>query len=274
MRTLLAVRAPLVFLPSLLAASAVVLAAAELTHEASRAYDGYLRGARDAFVARASGADAPLDAGVRAALRNGSVLGRPGHGDGITSVPNALVHHWLGAVFIERVSLAQVLQVSQAYADYPDIFEPVVAARVLARTGDTFQLLTRVREAAGGLSATLEVRSTVHYTRVDDRRAYAVSVSEEIREVRNPGRPGETWLPAGQDSGYLWRAATFTRFVEAEGGVYMEVETVGLSRRFPPMLGWLIEPIARRIGRKSVAESADRFRAAVRARVESGDPDP
>ena len=32
----------------------------------------------------------------------------------------------------------------------------------------------------------------------------------------------------------------------------IEMETIGLSRSFPPMLGWFIEPIARRLGRKSV----------------------
>jgi len=78
--------------------------------------------------------------------------------------------------------------------------------------------------------------------------------------------PTERYVPPGQDRGYLWRAATFTRFVEADGGVYMEMETIGLSRPFPPLLGWVIEPIARRIGRGSVENSIQEFRRAVLAR--------
>ena len=34
--------------------------------------------------------------------------------------------------------------------------------------------------------------------------------------------------------------------VQLDEGVYVEMETLGLSRRFPRMLGWIIEPIARR----------------------------
>ena len=70
-------------------------------------------------------------------------------------------------------------------------------------------------------------------------------------------------MPPGQDRGYLWRGATFTRFVEADGGVYMQMETIGLSRAFPPLLGWAIEPIARRVGRGSVENSVQEFRRAV-----------
>ncbi len=81
--------------------------------------------------------------------------------------------------------------------------------------------------------------------------------------MKDAGRPSERRLPEGRDSGYLWRAGTFTLFVEGDDGVYMEMETVGLSRRFPPLLGWLIEPIARRVGRRSVERSVQEFRRAV-----------
>jgi hypothetical protein len=47
-------------------------------------------------------------------------------------------------------------------------------------------------------------------------------------------------------------------------GVFVVMETLGLSRRFPPMTGWIIEPIARRIGRKSVEGSLDEFLTAIR----------
>lgn len=251
----------------LLCACSTATAAADLTANASRAYADYLARARDAFVDRATREGELLDADSRAALRNGAVLGKPGQGDGIHTVQDALVHHWVGAVFIERATLEQVLATSRAYQDYPAMFEPIVAARVLENDGDVFRLLTRLRESAGGISATLDVRSTARYVRLNQRRAYVVSSSDEIREVRDAGRPTETLMPPGRDNGYLWRASTFTHFVERDGGVYVEIETVGLSRRFPPMLGWLIEPIARRLGRKSVAESADEFRAAVRKRM-------
>jgi hypothetical protein len=63
----------------------------------------------------------------------------------------------------------------------------------------------------------------------------------------------------------LWRAATFTSFLAQDRGVLVEMEVIGLSRRFPPLLGWIIEPIARRLGRRSVEHSLQEFSKAVRA---------
>ncbi len=58
---------------------------------------------------------------------------------------------------------------------------------------------------------------------------------------------------------------TLNRIVEVDGGVVIEMETLGLSRGFPPLLHWLIEPIARRLGRKSVELSLQEFHGAVKA---------
>ena len=49
-----------------------------------------------------------------------------------------------------------------------------------------------------------------------------------------------------------------------EGGVFVIMETLGLSRRFPVGFGWIIEPIARRLGRKSVESTLSEFATAVR----------
>ena len=57
-----------------------------------------------------------------------------------------------------------------------------------------------------------------------------------------------------------------SRLIERDGGVAVEMETIGLSRAFPRMLAWIIEPIARRLGRKSVELSLQEFASAVRAR--------
>jgi hypothetical protein len=93
-----------------------------------------------------------------------------------------------------------------------------------------------------------------------------ISRSEEIRELRHAGSAFESLLPEGRDSGYLWRAATFTRFVEDALGVWMELETLGLSRELLPPLDWVIEPITRRIGRRSAAAYLDELRRAVATR--------
>lgn len=246
-------------------AATAVLAAAELKDSAIRAFVDHADRAQQAFIDRAR---VPLaDGRGGAALRAGRVAAEPGSGDGILNVREGLVHHWRARVLLPAVRLDDTLQLSRAYADYPKMFKPIRDARVLDHDGDRFRVQFRMQEAAGGLSATLQVRSAITYTRVDDRHAYVISRSEEIREFKDPGRASESLLPAGQDSGYLWRAATFTRWVQDDAGVWMEMETLGLSREFPPLLGWVIEPIARRIGRRSAETSVDEFRHAVDARL-------
>ena len=228
--------------------------AADLTDAAVRAYDEYFAAARQAFVARVG--DTPAAANVV----------EPGSGDGILSKPDSLVHHWRGSIFLPGVTLDGVIAISQSYADYPQIFKPIRAATVLASSGDTRHVQFRMRSSGGGLNATLDVRSRIQWVRVDERHAYVVSTSEEIHEVANAGKPSERALPEGHDSGYLWRASSMTRFAAASGGVWMTMETVGLSRPFPTMLGWLIEPIARRVGRGSVGDSMKEFAQAVAVR--------
>ena len=240
-------------------------AAADLTDAAIRAYDEYFAVARQAFVALATSAT-PASRSEQDARRAAGGLVQPGSGDGILPSPDSLVHHWRGEIFLSGVTLDQVIAVSQAYAEYPRIFKPVRSATVLPPSADALYVRFRMKGAAGGLSATLDVRSRIQWTRVDERRAYVVTTSEEIREVANAGRVNERLLPVGHDSGYLWRAASMTRFAAANGGVWMAMETVGLSRPFPAMLAWLLEPIARRIGRGSVEESMREFAQAVLVR--------
>jgi hypothetical protein len=250
----------------LLCARAWPIHAADLGEPASRAYAEYFANARRAFVNRATQGSVDSVAGDDAALRAGRLMVRSGGGDGILDVPGGLVHHWHGEVFIPGVTLDQVVEVSHSYADYPKIFHPVASASVLSEDDTGLRVQFRMRASAGGMSATLDVRTHVQYVRVDARRAYVVSLSDEIREVKDAGRPTERALPAGHDNGYLWRAGALTAFVAGKDGVFMTMETVGLSRPFPPLLGWIVEPIARRVGRRSVEDSMQEFRSAMLAR--------
>lgn len=246
---------------AILGVSASTVIAAVLTEAAAKAYVEYVDRARQSFLSRVNqtvGSDPE-----RASLRREETIVRPGGGDGIETMPNSLIHHWRGAVFIQGVTLDQSLSVSRAYRDYPSIFHPVVAAAVLSNDGDALRVQFRMKESAAGMTATLDVWSSIRYVKSDPTHAYVVSISDTIREVKDAGRSTERYAPAGRESGYLWRGATFTRFVEGDGGVYMEMETIGLSRAFPTLLGWLIEPIARRIGRASVEDSVEEFRRAV-----------
>jgi hypothetical protein len=230
--------------------------AAELEPESTAAYDRYMVDATKVFLEERRSPGMP---------RDGVVTVRPARQDGIVSVPGGLVHHWTGATFIDHATIADALAVSSAYENYHAVYRAVVSSRLLGREGDTYHVQLRIKEGAAGVSAVLQVRASVKFFFPSSTTAYSISTSDEIREVKDPGEATERLLPAGQGSGYLWRAATLSRVVERDGGVAVEMETIGLSRAFPRMLAWIIEPIARRLGRKSVELSLQEFATAVRA---------
>ncbi len=229
-----------------------------------KAYAAYFELARRAFIARASvDPGTPPRSGIRVA---------PGQGDGITEVPGGLIHHWAGGMFLPGATLKRALEASQDYAAYSSVYKGVLASKLLERRGDIFAVWMRVKGGGGGLTVVLEVRSTVEYFHPAPHRVYSIANADEIREVKNPGSRDERLLERGDDSGYLWRGNTMSRLTAMDGGIVVEMETIGLSRRFPPLLGWIIEPIARRVGRRSVEQSLQEYAASVTRDRPRNDP--
>jgi hypothetical protein len=244
-----------------------IAAAADLQDRTRRAYEEYAARATQRFVDRARDGASGNATGEPSRSATPSV--RPAREDGILSIPGGLIHHWTGSTFISGVTLQDALDVSFEYGAYRTIYTPVVSSKLLGRDGDTFRVLLRIKGSGGGLSATLDVTSRVQYFYPDDQRVYSISTSEDIREITHAGTPAESSRPPGHDSGFLWRAATFNSLLAIDEGVVAETETLGLSRSFPPMLGWFIEPIAKRLGRESVRKSLQEFSEAVKARAAS-----
>jgi hypothetical protein len=241
-----------------LAASAAAVAA-DLQERTRLAYDRYAEVISQKFLERAQGGAPSLPT-----ARDGETIVRPAGEDGIIDVPGGLLHHWIGASFIAGATLEEALKVSYAFDRYHEVYTPIVRSRLLERSGNAYRVLLRIRESTAGLSAVLDVTARVEYSSPRSGNAYSVSTSEDIREIKDAGSPQERQLPAGRDSGYLWRALTLNRIIQLDDGLYVETETLGLSRGFPPLLHWFIEPIARRLGRKSVELSLQEFRSAVR----------
>lgn len=222
----------------------VAAVAAELEPRTLQAYEAYVASVRQAFLG-----DGPSPAGDD----------QPGH---ITRVPGGLVHHWRGATFIPGVALDDVLAVAQDYDRYAAIHTPVLESRLLAREGNTFRVFARMKEGGGMVTAVLDVWSEVTYVR-GAGEVRALGEARVIRQLEDGDWRRPRYLPPGENSGYLWAANTFTRFTERDGGVRVELDTLGLSRRFPKFLGWIVEPIVKRIGRSSAERTLAEFSAAV-----------
>jgi hypothetical protein len=86
--------------------------------------------------------------------------------------------------------------------------------------------------------------------------------------VENAGQQDEHELPVGNDHGYVWRLYSYWRIEEKDGGTYIQVESVGLSRTIPWAIAWLVDPLTRSIPRNVLFRLLDSTRIAVQSKAE------
>jgi hypothetical protein len=128
----------------------------------------------------------------------------------------------------------------------------VVRAKILSHTGDDFRVFMRFRQTKI-ITVVLDTEHEVRYQRLDSMRAASRSISTRVQEVENAGTSNEHDLPEGEDNGYLWRINSYWRFLERDGGVYVQCESVSLTRDIPVGLGWLAAPFVESIPRESLS---------------------
>jgi hypothetical protein len=246
---------------------ATQVAAIELKTPTVQAYDGYIKRLESRLDEQSKGAaflwadQAPDRA---AQLRQGQVLAESVTGKNALGVPDGLIHDWIGAVFIPGVTVDQVLRLVEDYNHHKDVYKPeVMDSRLISRNGNDFQIWMRLLKKKV-ITVVLDTWYDVHYTQRDKTRWASRSYSTKIQEVENAGKPNEHALPPGDDHGFLWRLYSYWRFVERDGGVYMECEAVSLTRDIPTGLGWMIEPIVRQLPRESLINTLRKTREALK----------
>lgn len=104
------------------------------------------------------------------------------------------------------------------------------------------------------------------YVRVDDHRWYSISTATRIQEIENYRTAQQHTLPENEGTGLIWRLSSITLFEEREGGVYIELEAIALSRDIPLSLRWIATPIVRRVSRNSLITSLQQTADAVCSR--------
>jgi hypothetical protein len=184
------------------------------------------------------------------------------------SIPDGLVFHWLGDAFIPGASVTDVLGVVQDYDHKQNVYPEVVGSHLISRDGEHFRAAIRFREHHV-ITVTLDTEHDVTYTELDPTHWYSRSYSTRVSQVEDAGKPGEHDLPDGQGAGYVWRIDSFWRFLQQDGGVYVEVEAIVLSRGIPAGLAWLIRPLMASLPRESLHDTLECTRSAVLKRMQS-----
>src|SRR5271165_870726 len=265
-------RMPHRFLIGLMCASFLVAPAAsdgaELKDETRKTWDTYIQTVNSQMRNRLHGSflwvDEEPDRAAR--VRAGEILVSAVGQKIPKPVPSGLIHDWIGAAFIPDAQLGDVLSAVRDYAHYKEFYKPtVVDSKPLGTEGGCDKYSMRVVNKETVAETALDSEYKACYLQFDERRWYSIAQTTRVQEIRRYGRPGEQELLPDQGSGYIWRLYSIARFEERDGGVYVELEAIALSRDIPVSVRWLVNPIVRSISKNSLLTSLRQMEEAVRS---------
>ena len=251
------------------AATAISAAGADLKSETVQQWEDYVKAVDIRHADRlAQGVFLLSDevAGQTTNLRNGGVVVTPASQHVPLKVQFGLIHDWTGAAFIPNAKFDDVLPVLRDYDRYKDYYRPnVVYAKRIATSESKDQFSMVLMNKSAIAKTALDADYQTVYTEIDDHRLLSVTDATRIQEIAEYDTPSQHILPENHGTGLIWRVHSITHFEERDGGVYIEVEAIALSRDIPTVLRWVVDPIVRRVSRASLATSLQQTEAAVRS---------
>ena len=93
---------------------------------------------------------------------------------------------------------------------------------------------------------------------------YTLSQTTNVREIEKYGQPNQRELDPDKGNGFIWRLSSINRYEERDGGLYVEVEAMALTREIPISLRFLVKPVVMDLSRSSLRTSLEQTRDAVR----------
>jgi len=187
-------------------------------------------------------------------------------------IPSGLVHHWAGVVFIPKAKASDVIAVLQDYENQSNIYKPDVRqAKLIEQHGAESDIFEQFYSKSI-VTVVLNVHFHVVKTDLGSARCQSVSRSTRIVEVEDAATPGEHERTDGNDHGYMWRLNSYWRVEEKDGGVYVQNESISLSRTIPFLFGWIIEPLTKSIPRELLVRMLTNTRSAVEADATKSKP--
>ncbi len=194
--------------------------------------------------------------GIDARLRKGDLIIEKLTPEKEAELPGAMLHDWRGTAFIHGASVTDFERLMKNFDAYPQVFSPqVMQAKILTKQNGAdpghFTVLMRVRQHHV-ITVVLDTTYAVTFGRLDAQHAYSISRSTRISEISSPGTAKEHALSGSEEHGFLWRLNTYWSCEERDGGIYVQIESVSLTRSIPAGLGWIIRPFVESVPRESL----------------------
>lgn len=185
-------------------------------------------------------------------LRQGELIIEQLASSSEAELPGALLHHWRGTAFAPNAKAADFERLLRDFNAYSQRFAPqVLQAKILSQQNDHLTAWMRVRQKHV-ISVVMDSTYDVTFGRLDARDGYSASRSTQIFEIDAPGTTHEHPLKPNQEHGFLWRLNSYWTYEERDGGLYIQIESISLSRSIPTGLGWAVGPFVERVPRESL----------------------
>ena len=258
----------LVALAIVLDGTSAVAKGAVLGADTSNAWREYVTAADSVMKARLSGHLPFLwtdeVAERRQRVLRGETVVAPVIRNGLKSVPGGLIHHWTGSLFTPNVTIRQFITVLHQYNRYKEFYRPLVMDSMLCSatpSSQEFAMILQYKVVFANLVFESQYLSNDFV--LDARRRYSIADTIRVQEIEGYGTAAERRLPQGEGTGLVWGLHTIVRYEERDGGVYLELEALALSRSVPGALRWFVGPLIRSISSSSLEAALQKTRNAV-----------
>jgi hypothetical protein len=176
--------------------------------------------------------------------RLGEVVTHAFSGSNGQSVNGALIHDWVGVIFLHGVNLDTVRDFILDTDRHPKAYAEAKWAKTLSRSGN--QSVTAMRLVKKKvITVVLDIEYENRWQMVGADKWVMRAKSRTVKEIENADTPEEEALPPDTGNGFLWRMNSNWLLRQDTDGVWAELRVVSLSRDTPFGLGWIIKPLIR-----------------------------
>jgi hypothetical protein len=228
--------------------------AAEPTPEVTAAYNAYIAKVEARLAQQHQSTGVTIEHLDLARLQSGQTVVDQIMPTESGKLPGALLYHWRGTAFVPGAHAEDFLRVMKDYEAYPRTFSPeMLQAHVLSHEGDHYVATMRVRQKHI-ITAVLDITYDITFGLggAGAQSGYSTSRSTHIAEIDQAGTPQERVLAPSEEHGFLWRQNTYWSYEERDGGLYIQIESISLSRAFPAAVGWAFGSFTKSIPRETL----------------------
>lgn len=166
--------------------------------------------------------------------------------------PGGMLHDWRGTAFAPGAKAADFERLMRDFPAYPAVYAPqVVKAAVVSHAGDRYAVTMRVKQKHG-ITVVMDTAYDVTFGRADAQHGWSTSRSTSIKEIADAATGKERTLDPKEEHGFLWRLNTYWTYEERDGGLYLQIESVSLTRSIPTGLAWAVRPFVESVPRESL----------------------